>query len=164
MNEFETLEQYQNSIKEFNERTRLEFEDFIQKQGSDRNKLQLRCTPFTEKKGGYGSFDLDFGLQIWRHQQSKADELDRIIALKDQQLIEQGQRFNTQSQQIASLKKQLERVEDSRRDDSLPFTCMVSDVTKIEPNPNKSGVRVITPSGESYVCAWDLASKDGEGR
>ena len=31
------------------------------------------------------------------------------------------------------------------------------------PNPNKSGVRVITPSGESYVCAWDLASKDGEG-
>ena len=58
MNEFETLEQYQNSIKEFNERTRLEFEDFIQKQGSDRNKLQLRCTPFTEKKGGYGSFGL----------------------------------------------------------------------------------------------------------
>ena len=163
MNEFETLEQYQNSIKEFNERTRLEFEDFIQKQGSDRNKLQLRCTPFTEKKGGYGSFDLDFGLQIWRHQQSKADELDRIIALRDQQLIEQGQRFNTQSQQIASLKKQLERVEDSRRDDGLPFTCMVSGVTKIEPNPNKSGVRVITPSGESYVCAWDLASKDGEG-
>ena len=103
------------------------------------------------------------GWQIWRHQQSKADELDRIIALRDQQLIEQGQRFNTQSQQIASLKKQLERVEDSRRDDSLPFTCMVSDVTKIEPNPNKSGVRVITPSGESYVCAWDLASKDGEG-
>lgn len=163
MNEFETLEQYQNSIKEFNERTRLEFEDFIQKQGSDRNKLQLRCTPFTEKKGGYGSFDLDFGLQIWRHQQSKADELDRIIALKDQQLIEQGQRLNTQSQQIASLKKQLERVEDSRRDDSLPFTCMVSDVQKFQPNPNKSGVRVITPSGESYVCAWDLASKDGEG-
>lgn len=162
MNEFETLEQYQNSIKEFNERTRLEFEDFIQKQGSDRNKLQLRCTPFTEKKGGYGSFDLDFGLQIWRHQQSKADELDRIIALRDQQLIEQGQRFNTQSQQIASLKKQLERVEDSRRDDSLPFTRMVSDVTKIEPNPNQSGVRVITPVGESYVCAWDLASKDGE--
>ena len=89
MNEFETLEQYQNSIKEFNERTRLEFEDFIQKQGSDRNKLQLRCTPFTEKKGGYGSFDLDFGLQIWRHQQSKADELDRIIALRDQQLTEE---------------------------------------------------------------------------
>ena len=226
MNEFETLEQYQNSIKEFNERTRLEFEDFIQKQGSDRNKLQLRCTPFTEKKGGYGSFDLDFGLQIWRHQQSKADELDRIIALRDQQIIEQGQRFNTQSQQIASLKKQLERlgytdnggelmkppigepptflqyldqlkkgdhvyvdftsesatefsggqftgygvldrVEDGRvygrRDDGIPFTCMVSDVTKVQPNPNKSGVRVITPSGESYVCAWDLASKDGEG-
>ena len=51
--------------------------------------MQLRCTPFTEKKGGYGSFDLDFGLQIWRHQQSKADELDRIIALRDQQLTEE---------------------------------------------------------------------------
>ena len=35
-------------------------------------------------------------------------------------------------------------------------------VQKIQPNPNKSGVRVITPSGESYVCGWDLASKDGE--
>lgn len=131
----------------------------------------------------------------------------------------------------------LDRVEDGRvygrRDDGIPFTCMVSDVTKIEPNPtkydwstipahvnwmatdedgtacgwlvepsiqgnawrhqshnsgyfymhppknpyrgdwkqslekrpnpNKSGVRVITPSGESYVRAWDLASKDGEG-
>ena len=49
MNEFETLEQYQNSIKEFNERTRLEFEDFIQKQGSDRNKLQLR-SPHSQRK------------------------------------------------------------------------------------------------------------------
>lgn len=153
MNEFETLEQHQNSIKEFNERTRLEFEDFIQKQGSDRNKLQLRCTPFTEKKGGYGSFDLDFGLQIWRHQQSKADELDRIIALRDQQLIEQGQRFNTQSQQIASLKKQLER---------LGYTDNSAMLVTPSENSNKSGVRVITPSGESYVCAWDLASKDGE--
>lgn len=94
-------------------------------------------------------------LAAWRMQQQEIDT-------KDKQLIEQGQRFNTQSQQIASLKKQLERVEDSRRDDSLPFTCMVSDVQKVQPNPNKSGVRVITPSGESYVCAWDLASKDGE--
>lgn len=48
MNEFETLEQYQNSIKEFNERTRLEFEDFIQKQGSgwasifDHNQGELK--------------------------------------------------------------------------------------------------------------------------
>lgn len=158
-------------------------------------------------------------LAAWRMQQQEIDT-------KDKQLIEQGQRFNTQSQQIASLKKQLERlgytdnggelmkppigepptflqyldqlkkgdrvyvdltaesatefsggqfsgygvldrIEDGRvygrRDDGIPFTCMVSDVTKIEPNPNKSGVRVITPSGESYVRAWDLASKDGEG-
>lgn len=71
------LEQYQNSIKEFNEHTRLEFENFIQTNGSDRNKLQLRCTPFTDKKGGYGSFDLDFGLSVYRHQQSKLDELQK---------------------------------------------------------------------------------------
>lgn len=61
----------------------------------------------------------------------------------------------------------LDRVEDGRvygrRDDGLPFTCFEDDVQKAQPNPNKSGVRVITPSGESYVCAWDLASKDGEG-
>lgn len=73
------LEQYQNSIKEFNEHTRLEFENFIQTNGSDRNKLQLRCTPFTEKKGGYGSFDLDFGLSVYRHQQSKLDELQKRV-------------------------------------------------------------------------------------
>lgn len=71
------LEQYQNSIKEFNERTRLGFENFIQSNGSDRNKLQLRCTPFTDKKGGYGSFDLDFGLSVYQHQQSKVDELTK---------------------------------------------------------------------------------------
>ena len=71
------LEQYQNSIKEFNEHTRLEFENFIQTNGSDRNKLQLRCTPFTDKKGGYGSFDLDFGLSVYQHQQSKVDELTK---------------------------------------------------------------------------------------
>lgn len=61
----------------------------------------------------------------------------------------------------------LDRVEDGRvygrRDDGLPFTCFEDDVQKVQPNPNKSGVRVITPSGEAYVCAWDLASKDGEG-
>lgn len=73
------LEKYQSSIKEFNDRTRLGFEDFIQKQGSDRNKLQLRCTPFTDKKCGYGSFDLDFGLSVYRHQQSKVDELQKRI-------------------------------------------------------------------------------------
>lgn len=74
------LEQYQNSIKEFNERTRLGFESFIQSNGSDRNKLQLRCTPFTDKKGGYGSFDLDFGLSAWQHQQTKVDELQKRAA------------------------------------------------------------------------------------
>ena len=77
--EFETLEQYQESMKEFNENTRMGFEDFIQSHGSDRNKLQLRCTPYTSKKGGYGSFDLDFGLCVYQHQQSKVDELQKRV-------------------------------------------------------------------------------------
>lgn len=77
--EFDTLEQYQESMKEFNENTRMGFEEFIQSHGSDRNKLQLRCTPYTSKKGGYGSFDLDFGLCVYQHQQSKADELQKRV-------------------------------------------------------------------------------------
>ncbi|MCJ8819760.1 hypothetical protein K5E12_20240 [Acinetobacter baumannii] len=77
--EFDTLEQYQESMKEFNENTRMGFEEFIQSHGSDRNKLQLRCTPYTSKKGGYGSFDLDFGLCVYKHQQSKVDELQQEL-------------------------------------------------------------------------------------
>lgn len=77
--EFDTLEQYQESMKEFNENTRMGFEEFIQSHGSDRNKLQLRCTPYTSKKGGYGSFDLDFGLYVYQHQQSKVDELQKRV-------------------------------------------------------------------------------------
>lgn len=86
--EFETLEQYQDSMKKFNESTRFEFEEFIQSHGSDRNKLQLRCTPYTDKKGGYGSLELDFGLSLWQHQQSKVDELqkrvDKALKMLDQ--------------------------------------------------------------------------------
>ncbi|WP_151760435.1 hypothetical protein [Acinetobacter junii] len=78
--EFDTLEQYQESMKEFNENTRMGFEEFIQSHGSDRNKLQLRCTPYTSKKGGYGSFDLDFGLSLWQHQQSKVDAAFRVLS------------------------------------------------------------------------------------
>lgn len=78
--EFDTLEQYQESMKEFNENTRMGFEEFIQSHGSDRNKLQLRCTPYTSKKGGYGSFDLDFGLCVYQHQQSKVDEITQLYA------------------------------------------------------------------------------------
>lgn len=77
--EFETLEQYQDSMKKFNENTRMGFEEFIQSHGSDRNKLQLRCTPYTSKKGGYGSFDLDFGLYVYQHQQTKVDELQKQV-------------------------------------------------------------------------------------
>lgn len=77
--EFETLEQYQDSMKKFNENTRIGFENFIQSHGSYRNKLQLRCTPYTSKKGGYGSFDLDFGLYVYQHQQSKVDELQKQV-------------------------------------------------------------------------------------
>ena len=78
--EFDTLEQYQESMKEFNENTRMGFEEFIQSHGSDRNKLQLRCTPYTSKKGGYGSFDLDFGLYVYQHQQSKIEALTLQVA------------------------------------------------------------------------------------
>ena len=81
--EFDTLEQYQESMKEFNENTRMGFEEFIQSHGSDRNKLQLRCTPYTSKKGGYGSFDLDFGLCVYQHQQSKIDELQYKAKLRE---------------------------------------------------------------------------------
>ena len=77
--EFETLEQYQDSMKKFNENTRMGFEKFIQSHGSDRNKLQLRCTPYTDKKSGYGSFDLDFGLSVYQHQQSKVDGLQKRV-------------------------------------------------------------------------------------
>ena len=84
--EFETLEQYQDSMKKFNENTRMGFEGFIQSHGSDRNKLQLRCTPYTSKKGGYGSFDLDFGLSLWQHQQSKVDELQTQLSLQRQRV------------------------------------------------------------------------------
>ena len=77
--EFETLEQYQDSMKKFNENTRIEFENFIQSHGSERNKLQLRCTPYTDKKGGYGSFELDFGLSLWQYQQAKIDDLQKRV-------------------------------------------------------------------------------------
>ena len=77
--EFETLEQYQDSMKKFNENTRIGFENFIQSHGSERNKLQLRCTPYTDKKGRYGSLDLDFGLSLWQHQQFKVDELQKRV-------------------------------------------------------------------------------------
>lgn len=77
--EFETLEQYQDSMKKFNENTRIGFENFIQSHGSERNKLQLRFTPYTDKKGCYGSFELDFGLSLWQHQQSKVDELQKRV-------------------------------------------------------------------------------------
>ena len=86
--EFDTLEQYQESMKEFNENTRMGFEEFIQSHGSDRNKLQLRCTPYTSKKGGYGSFDLDFGLCVYQHQQSKVDELQKRVDKAIRLLVE----------------------------------------------------------------------------
>lgn len=49
----------------------------------------------------------------------------------------------------------LDRAEDGRvygrRDDGFPFTCLFGDVAKIEPNPNRSGVRVIAPSFSYFV-------------
>ncbi len=76
MDKFETLEDYQNSLKEFNERTRKSYEDFIQEYGDESQKLQLRCTPFTEKKRRYGVASLDFGFQIWQSRQAEIDRLE----------------------------------------------------------------------------------------
>lgn len=105
--EFDTLEQYQESMKEFNENTRMGFEEFIQSHGSDRNKLQLRCTPYTSKKGGYGSFDLDFGLSLWQHQQSKVDELQRRNQMLNDNIKEQGQKLVYQNEVIETQAEKL---------------------------------------------------------
>lgn len=79
MDKFETLEDYQNSLKEFNERTRKSYENFIQEHGDDSQKLQLRCTPYTEKKGRYGVASLDFGFQIWQSRQAEVDALKNLL-------------------------------------------------------------------------------------
>ena len=113
--EFDTLEQYQESMKEFNENTRMGFEEFIQSHGSDRNKLQLRCTPYTSKKGGYGSFDLDFGLSRWQHQQSKVDELTLQVAemksrLNDAYTDGQSAMYTARQSKVDDLQKQVDAV------------------------------------------------------
>lgn len=105
--EFETLEQYQDSMKKFNENTRIGFENFIQSHGSERNKLQLRCTPYTDKKGGYGSFDLDFGLSVYQHQQSKVDELQRRNQMLNDNIKEQGQKLVYQNEVIETQAEKL---------------------------------------------------------
>lgn len=113
--DFDTLEQYQESMKEFNENTRMGFEEFIQSHGSDRNKLQLRCTPYTSKKGGYGSFDLDFGLCVYQHQQSKVDELQKKVdsALKVVQSmrneVKHGHLSDDESQTLSGYANDLEQ-------------------------------------------------------
>lgn len=112
--EFNTLEQYQESMKEFNENTRIGFEEFIQSHGSDRNKLQLRCTPYTSKKGGYGSFDLDFGLCIYKHQQSKVDELQRRNKMLIDSIKEQGQKLVYQNEVIETQAEKLLGLRDEK--------------------------------------------------
>lgn len=106
--EFDTLEQYQESMKEFNENTRMGFEEFIQSHGSDRNKLQLRCTPYTSKKGGYGSFDLDFGLYVYQHQQSKVDELHKISVALNTETIRQREQVAYYLSKNAELQKRVD--------------------------------------------------------
>ncbi|WP_336043903.1 hypothetical protein [Acinetobacter junii] len=108
--EFDTLEQYQESMKEFNENTRMGFEEFIQSHGSDRNKLQLRCTPYTSKKGGYGSFDLDFGLCVYKHQQSKVDGLHKISVALNNETIRQREQVAYYLSKNAELQKRVDAV------------------------------------------------------
>lgn len=109
--EFDTLEQYQESMKEFNENTRMGFEEFIQSHGSDRNKLQLRCTPYTSKKGGYGSFDLDFGLCVYKHQQSKVDELQKQKSLQEMEINHLGQANQAWKLKSDELQKRVDSLE-----------------------------------------------------
>lgn len=106
--EFDTLEQYQESMKEFNENTRMGFEEFIQSHGSDRNKLQLRCTPYTSKKGGYGSFDLDFGLCVYQHQQSKVDELLKHKSLQELEINQIAQANQQWQLKCSELQKRVD--------------------------------------------------------
>ena len=113
--EFDTLEQYQESMKEFNENTRMGFEEFIQSHGSDRNKLQLRCTPYTSKKGGYGSFDLDFGLYVYQHQQTKVDELKLQVAemksrLNDAYTDGQSAMYTARQTKVDELQKRVDSI------------------------------------------------------
>lgn len=112
--EFDTLEQYQESMKEFNENTRMGFEEFIQSHGSDRNKLQLRCTPYTSKKGGYGSFDLDFGLCVYKHQQAKVEELQRRNQMLNDNIKEQGQKLVYQNEVIETQAEKLLGLRDEK--------------------------------------------------
>lgn len=88
MDKFETLEDYQNSLKEFNERTRKSYENFIQEHGDDSQKLQLRCTPYTEKKGRYGVASLDFGFQIWQSRQAEIDQLKEVLDERTKEWLE----------------------------------------------------------------------------
>ena len=86
MSEFETLEEYQKSMKDFKAKCISGFENFIVSSGDERAKLQLRCTPHTDKKGGYGCHDLDFGLSIWEKKQSEIDQLKAEKAGLEKQL------------------------------------------------------------------------------
>ena len=115
--EFDTLEQYQESMKEFNENTRMGFEEFIQSHGSDRNKLQLRCTPYTSKKGGYGSFDLDFGLCVYQHQQSKVDELQK--------------RLDAQTKHIETALLAVKDIHKSARDEFMDWDVLAEKAPKL---------------------------------
>lgn len=103
MDKFETLEDYQKSLKEFNERTRKSYENFIQEHGDDSQKLQLRCTPYTEKKGRYGVASLDFGFQIWQSRQSEFDAMTEALLNQTQLLAKQKVEVEEKDKRIQSI-------------------------------------------------------------
>ncbi|WP_010117628.1 hypothetical protein [Acinetobacter sp. P8-3-8] len=107
MDKFETLEDYQNSLKEFNERTRKSYENFIQEHGDDSQKLQLRCTPYTEKKGRYGVASLDFGFQIWQSRQAEVDELAEHKQTLLQEVDGHMHQFNVLSKDVEEKDKRI---------------------------------------------------------
>ncbi|MFW2102980.1 hypothetical protein [Acinetobacter guillouiae] len=133
MDKFETLEDYQNSLKEFNERTRKSYENFIQEHGDDSQKLQLRCTPYTEKKGRYGVASLDFGFQIWQSRQAEVDELAEHKQTLLQEVDGHMHQFNVLSKDVEEKDKRIEAalaIVERFRDKRYPFNVFCNPMEK----------------------------------
>lgn len=107
--EFQTIEEYQKALKHFNEAARKSYEEFILEHGSDRQKLQLRCTPYTDKKGAYGSTDLDFGIQLWQHQQA-------VVELHEATIESMTVQGNKDLRELHELQKRVESLENENLD------------------------------------------------
>lgn len=110
---------------------RSEFENWFKTSRSylalkEANYYDLNLFEFNESYKRYVHSGIQIAFETWQRQQSKVDELEEKLHLRrtenkallnkinnselPKQLIEQGQRLNAQSRQIASLKWQLSKV------------------------------------------------------